>query len=61
VASWMRGGCGCWIAVGGRFHCGAGSPMAAILWGLLHDGDAVAGLRWLSFTGERYVAVWGGC
>ena len=31
-----------------------------ILLGLLHDRDPVAGLTWLPFTGERYVAVAGG-
>jgi myo-inositol-1(or 4)-monophosphatase len=46
--------------VDGTFNYAAGSPMAAILLGLLHDGDPVAGLTWLPFTGERYVAVSGG-
>jgi myo-inositol-1(or 4)-monophosphatase len=46
--------------VDGTFNYAAGSPMAAILLGLLHDGDPVAGLTWLPFTGERYVAVVGG-
>ncbi len=46
--------------VDGTFNYAAGSPMAAILLGLLHDGDPVAGLTWLPFTGERYVAVAGG-
>src|ERR1700751_1193209 len=51
-----------WILdpIGGTFNYAAGSPMAAILLGLLHDGDPVAGLTWLPFTGERYVAVSGG-
>src|ERR1700747_38125 len=51
-----------WILdpVDGTFNYAAGSPMAAILLGLLHDGDPVAGLTWLPFTGERYVAVSGG-
>jgi myo-inositol-1(or 4)-monophosphatase len=31
--------------------------MAAILLGLLHDGDPVAGLTWLPFTDQRYTAV----
>jgi myo-inositol-1(or 4)-monophosphatase len=46
--------------VDGTFNYAAGSPMAAILLALLHDGDPVAGLTWLPFTGERYVAVAGG-
>jgi myo-inositol-1(or 4)-monophosphatase len=46
--------------VDGTFNYAAGSPMAAILLGLLHDGDPVAGLTWLPFTGERYTAVSGG-
>jgi myo-inositol-1(or 4)-monophosphatase len=46
--------------IDGTFNYAAGSPMAAILLGLLHDGDSVAGLTWLPFTGERYVAVSGG-
>jgi myo-inositol-1(or 4)-monophosphatase len=46
--------------VDGTFNYTAGSPMAAILLGLLHDGDPVAGLIWLPFTGERYTAVAGG-
>jgi myo-inositol-1(or 4)-monophosphatase len=46
--------------IDGTFNYAAGSPMAAILLGLLHDGDPVAGLTWLPFTGERYIAVAGG-
>jgi myo-inositol-1(or 4)-monophosphatase len=46
--------------VDGTFNYAAGSPMAAILLGLLHDGDSVAGLTWLPFTDERYTAVAGG-
>jgi myo-inositol-1(or 4)-monophosphatase len=46
--------------VDGTFNYAAGSPMAAILLGLLHHGDPVAGLTWLPFTGERYTAVAGG-
>jgi myo-inositol-1(or 4)-monophosphatase len=51
-----------WILdpIDGTFNYAAGSPMAAILLGLLHDGDPVAGLTWLPFTSERYVAVSGG-
>lgn len=46
--------------IDGTFNYAAGSPMTAILLGLLHDGDAVAGLTWLPFVGERYTAVAGG-
>ena len=46
--------------VDGTFNYAAGSPMAAILLGLLHDGDPVAGLTWLPFMNERYEAVSGG-
>jgi myo-inositol-1(or 4)-monophosphatase len=51
-----------WILdpVDGTFNYAAGSPMAAILLGLLHDGDPVAGLTWLPFMNERYTAVTGG-
>jgi myo-inositol-1(or 4)-monophosphatase len=51
-----------WILdpIDGTFNYAAGSPMAAILLGLLHDGDPVAGLTWLPFIGDRYVAVAGG-
>lgn len=46
--------------VDGTFNYAAGSPMAGILLGLLHDGEPVAGLTWLPFTGQRYTAVAGG-
>jgi myo-inositol-1(or 4)-monophosphatase len=46
--------------VDGTFNYAAGSPMAAILLALLHDGDPVAGLTWLPFTDQRYTAVAGG-
>jgi myo-inositol-1(or 4)-monophosphatase len=46
--------------IDGTFNYAAGSPIATILLGLLHDGDPVAGLTWLPFTGVRYVAVLGG-
>jgi myo-inositol-1(or 4)-monophosphatase len=46
--------------IDGTFNYAAGSPMAAILLGLLHDGDPVAGLTWLPFVDERYIAVAGG-
>jgi myo-inositol-1(or 4)-monophosphatase len=46
--------------VDGTFNYAAGSPMAAILLGLLQDGKPVAGLTWLPFMNERYTAVTGG-
>jgi myo-inositol-1(or 4)-monophosphatase len=46
--------------IDGTFNYAAGSPMAAILLGLLRDGEPVAGLTWLPFTGDRYTAVEGG-
>jgi myo-inositol-1(or 4)-monophosphatase len=46
--------------VDGTFNYAAGLPMAAILLGLLHDGEPVAGLTWLPFMNERYTAVAGG-
>ncbi|WP_205877892.1 inositol monophosphatase family protein [Mycobacterium camsae] len=46
--------------VDGTFNYAAGSPMAGILLGLLRDGEPVAGLTWLPFTGQRYTAVTGG-
>lgn len=46
--------------VDGTFNYAAGSPMAAILLGLLHDGEPVAGLTWLPFIRQRYTAVLGG-
>lgn len=46
--------------VDGTFNYAAGSPMAGILLGLLHDGDPVAGLTWLPFMDQRYTAVTGG-
>ena len=46
--------------IDGTFNYAAGSPMAAILLGLLHDGDPVAGLTWMPFTDQRYTAVAGG-
>jgi myo-inositol-1(or 4)-monophosphatase len=51
-----------WVVdpVDGTFNYAAGSPMAAILLALLHDGDPVAGLTWLPFIGDRYTAVAGG-
>lgn len=51
-----------WVVdpIDGTFNYAAGSPMAAILLALLRDGEPVAGLTWLPFTGQRYTAVAGG-
>jgi myo-inositol-1(or 4)-monophosphatase len=46
--------------IDGTFNYAAGTPMAAILLGLLHDGDPVAGLTWLPFVDTRYTAIAGG-
>ena len=46
--------------IDGTFNYAAGSPMAAILLGLLREGEPVAGLTWLPFTDQRYTAVLGG-
>ncbi|MBY0442952.1 MAG: inositol monophosphatase family protein [Mycobacteriaceae bacterium] len=46
--------------IDGTFNYAAGSPMAAILLGLLHHGDPVAGLTWLPFIDQRYTAFAGG-
>ncbi|MEN4472996.1 inositol monophosphatase [Mycolicibacterium cosmeticum] len=46
--------------IDGTFNYAAGSPMAAILLGLLHYGAPVAGLTWLPFMGQRYTALEGG-
>ncbi|MGB3485000.1 MAG: inositol monophosphatase [Mycobacterium sp.] len=46
--------------IDGTFNYAAGSPMAAILLGLMQDGEPVAGLTWLPFTGQRYTAFVGG-
>lgn len=43
--------------IDGTFNYAAGSPMAAILLGLLQDGEPVAGLTWLPFADQRYTAV----
>lgn len=45
--------------IDGTFNYAAGSPMAAILLGLVRDGEPVAGLTWLPFTDERYTGVLG--
>lgn len=46
--------------IDGTFNYAAGSPMAAILLGLLQDGEPVAGLTWVPFTGERFTGHVGG-
>jgi len=46
--------------IDGTVNYAAGSRIAAMLLGLLRDGEPVAGLTWLPFTGQRYVAVRGG-
>src|SRR3954468_14177277 len=45
--------------IDGTFNYAAGLPMAAILLGLVRDGEPVAGLTWVPFTGERFTAVRG--
>jgi myo-inositol-1(or 4)-monophosphatase len=45
--------------IDGTFNYAAGSPMAAILLGLVRNGEPVAGLTWVPFTGERFTAVAG--
>src|SRR6201998_2170229 len=46
--------------IDGTFNYAAGLPMAAILLGLMRDGEPVAGLTWLPFTNERFTGVVGG-
>ena len=46
--------------IDGTFNYAAGLPTAAILLGLLRDGEPVAGLTWLPFTDQRYTAALGG-
>ena len=46
--------------IDGTFNYAAGLPTAAILLGLLRDGEPVAGLTWLPFTEQRYTAIQGG-
>jgi myo-inositol-1(or 4)-monophosphatase len=45
--------------IDGTFNYAAGTPMAAILLGLVRNGEPVAGLTWVPFTGERFTAVLG--
>lgn len=46
--------------IDGTFNYAAGLPLAAILLGLMVDGEPVAGLTWLPFTNERFTGVVGG-
>ncbi|MCW2559417.1 MAG: Inositol-phosphate phosphatase [Mycobacterium sp.] len=46
--------------IDGTFNYAAGLPTAAILLGLLRDGEPAAGLTWLPFTDQRYTAAMGG-
>ncbi|MEE9242815.1 MAG: inositol monophosphatase [Mycobacterium sp.] len=46
--------------IDGTFNYAAGLPTAAILLGLLADGQPVLGLTWLPFTSQRYTAMAGG-
>ncbi|HZQ32519.1 MAG TPA: inositol monophosphatase [Mycobacterium sp.] len=43
--------------IDGTFNYAAGLPMAAILLGLMRDGEPVAGLTWLPFTDERFTGI----
>src|SRR3978361_892253 len=45
--------------IDGTINYAAGLPTAAILLGLLRDGEPVAGLTWLPFTNQRYTAIVG--
>jgi myo-inositol-1(or 4)-monophosphatase len=45
--------------IDGTFNYAAGSPMAAILLGLVRSGEPVAGLTWVPFTGERFTGIVG--
>ena len=45
--------------IDGTFNYAAGSPMAAMLLGLLWQGKPVLGLTWLPFTGQRYTSLIG--
>ena len=46
--------------IDGTLNYAAGSPMAAILLGLLWDGKPLLGLTWLPFMGQRYTSTPGG-
>ena len=43
--------------IDGTFNYAAGLPTAAMLLGLLADGEPLLGLTWLPFTGQRYTAM----
>jgi len=45
--------------IDGTFNYAAGLPTAAILLGLLADGEPVMGLTWLPFMAQRYTATVG--
>ena len=45
--------------IDGTINYAAGLPTAAILLGLVRDGEPVAGLTWLPFTDTRFTAVVG--
>src|ERR1700682_287290 len=45
--------------IDGTFNYAAGSPMAAILLGLVRDGEPIAGVTWVPFTGERFTGIVG--
>ncbi len=45
--------------IDGTFNYAAGSPMAAILLGLLWRGTPVCGLTWLPFTDQRFTSLVG--
>jgi myo-inositol-1(or 4)-monophosphatase len=51
-----------WILdpIDGTINYAAGLPLAAILLGLIRDGEPVAGLTWVPFTNERFTGVVGG-
>src|SRR6478735_7846050 len=46
--------------IDGTFNYAAGSPMAAILLGLLWEGNPLLGLTWLPFMDQRYTSLPGG-
>lgn len=45
--------------IDGTFNYAAGLPMAAMLLGLLADGEPVLGLTWVPFTAQRYTGMVG--
>jgi len=46
--------------IDGTFNYASGLPLAAILLGLMREGEPVAGLTWLPFMAERFTGVLGG-